>query len=179
MVKKSDLKTSQCVMINGASGGVGVMAVQIAKAMDCHVTAVCSAKNAALVKSLGADVVLDYQHDDILAAKQAYDVFFDCVANQSFFKVKATLKAGGTHIKTTPDLISAFGSLLKPFKIKRPDHIMVKPSHKDLLQLKTWVDSQQLKPIVQQVFPLAEVAQAHQLSETGRVVGKLVLDMQG
>ena len=178
MVKKAALNTGQSVLVNGASGGVGLMAVQIAKAMDCHVTAVCSAKNTGLVKSLGADVVLDYQHDDILAAKQAYDVFFDCVANQSFIKVSPTLKAAGTHIKTTPDLLSAFGSLLKPFKIKRPDHIMVKPNHKDLLQLKTWVDSQQLKPIVQQVFPLAEVAQAHQLSETGRVVGKLILDMQ-
>ena len=178
MVKKCALKTGQYVMINGASGGVGLMAVQIAKAMDCHVTAVCSAKNTRLVQSLCADVVLYYQHDDILAAKQAYDVFFDCVANQSFFKVKATLKAGGIHIKTTPDLISAFGILLKPFKIKRPDHIMVKPCHNDLLQLKTWVDSQQLKPIVQQVFSMVNVSQAHQLSETGRVVGKLVLDMQ-
>ena len=178
MVKRSGLKTGQSVMINGASGGVGLMAVQIAKAMDCRVTAVCSAKNTVLVKSMGADVVLDYNKEDILTAKNAYDVFFDCVANQSFFKVRATLKAGGTHIKTTPDLLTAVGAVLKPFKVKRPDHIMVKPNHHDLSQIKVWVESGQLKPTVQQVFPITDVVQAHQLSEAGRVVGKLVLDMQ-
>lgn len=177
MVHKSGLKTGQNVLINGASGGVGLMAVQIAKAMDCEITAVCSSKNSALVKSLGADVVLDYHTDDILAAKNTYDVFFDCVSNQSFFKVCASLKSKGTHIKTTPDLCSAIGSVLKPLGMRRPDHIMVKPSHQDLLQLKVWVEQGLLKPIVQQVYPMNNVSDAHQLSETGHVVGKLVLDM--
>lgn len=178
LVKKSNLQVGQSVLINGASGGVGSMAVQIAKAMNCHVTAVCSGKNRALVESLGADVVLDYKQEDILTEKNAYDVFFDCVANQAFFKVRSTLKPGATHIKTTPDLITAVGSIFKIFNFKHPEHIMVKPSHTDLLQLKKWLDNSQLKPIVQQVLPMSEVVQAHQLSETGRVVGKLVLDMQ-
>ena len=177
MVKVGHLKSGQQVMINGASGGVGLMAIQMAKAMDCHVTSVCSGKNAALVKSLGADVVLDYQHDNILKARHAYDLFFDCVANQSFFKVKATLRAGGCHVTTNPDLVSTLGRLLKPLGIKRPDHIMVKPSHADLTQLRSWVEAGQLKPVVQEILPMSEVARAHQISEQGRVVGKLVLDM--
>ncbi len=177
MVNKGGLQAGQQVMINGASGGVGLMAVQIAKAMACHVTAVCSAKNAALLKSLGADVVIDYRTQNILAAKAAYDVFFDCVANQSFFKVMSTLKSGGTHVKTTPDLLTLLGSIVKPFGLKRPDHIMVKPSHENLLQLKKWAESKQLMPIVQQVFPYTDVAQAHEISQSGRVVGKLLLDM--
>ncbi|TDR23293.1 NAD(P)-dependent alcohol dehydrogenase [Marinicella litoralis] len=179
LVKKAGLKRGQSVMVNGASGGVGMMAVQMAKALDCHVTAVCSGKNMSMVQSLGADVVLDYNQDDILKPNNAYDVFFDCVSNQSFFKVRATLRSAGTHVKTTPDLISALGGLIKPFKVKRPDHIMVKPNNKDLKQIKAWVESEQLKPMVQQVYSMAEIVQAHQQSQTGRVVGKLVLDMQG
>ncbi len=177
MVNKASLKQGQHVMINGASGGVGLMAIQIAKAMDCHVTAVCSAKNATLVKSLGADVILDYNKDNILSDKKAYDVFFDCVSNQSYFKVYSTLKNGATHIKTTPSLITALGSMCKPFNIRRPDHIMVKPNHQHLLQLKSWVENKQLVPFVQDVLPLYEANEAHRISQTGRVVGKLVLDM--
>ncbi len=178
MVVISGLQAGQRVMINGASGGVGLMAVQIAKTMKCHVTAVCSRKNVALLESLGADVVLDYRKEDILTTSKTYDVFFDCVANQSFFKVRKTLKAGGVHIKTTPDFMSLLGQLVKPFNIKRPDHVMVKPNHQHLLQLKQWVENKQLKPIVQQVLPMTEVARAHQISEAGHVVGKLVLGMQ-
>ncbi len=178
MVKRSGLQPGQCVLVNGASGGVGVMAVQIAKAMGCHVTAVCSAQNASLVDSLGADVVLDYRQQNILAAKRAYDVFFDCVSNQSYFKVAPTLKAGGVHIKTTPDLTSMAGQLLRWLPCKRPDHIMVKPSAVDLSQLRGWAETGQLKPLIEQVFPMSAVAEAHRLSEAGRVVGKLVLDMQ-
>jgi NADPH:quinone reductase-like Zn-dependent oxidoreductase len=178
MLNKANLQSGQSVMINGASGGVGLMALQIAKAMNCEVAAVCSAKNRALVESLGADKVLDYKHDDILQSLNAYDVFFDCVSNQSFFSVKKTLKPAGTHVKTTPDLFSALGVLLKPFKIKRPDHIMVKPNHQDLVQLKDWIENNQLKPIVQQIFKINEMTKAHQLSETGRVVGKLVINLQ-
>ncbi|MGJ8663896.1 MAG: NAD(P)-dependent alcohol dehydrogenase [Marinicella sp.] len=179
LVKVGGLKQAQHVMVNGASGGVGLMAVQIAKAMGCYVTAVCSSKNAARVKSLGADVVLDYKNDHILANKNSYDVFFDCVSNQSFLTVRTTLKSGGTHIKTTPDLITAIGTLFRVLKVCRPAHIMVKPNQDDLIQLKQWVENDQLKPIVEQVYPMSAVAQAHQFSETGRVVGKLVLAMKG
>ena len=178
MHNKANLKQGQRVLINGASGGVGLMAVQIAKAMKCHVTAVCSAKNGSLVKSIGADEVLDYNRVDILATKNAYDLFFDCVSNQSFLRVISTLKAGGKHIKTTPDLFTVLGILLKPFHLKRPDHIMVQPNHKDLLQLKEWAENNELKPIVQQVFPMNEIAKAHKISEAGHVVGKLVMDTQ-
>ncbi len=177
MINKGHLHKGQHVMVNGASGGVGQMAVQIAKAMDCHVTAVCSGKNKALVESLGADTVLDYQTQDILRHQQTYDVFFDCVANQSYLKVRKTLKTGGVHVKTTPDLFSMLGLLLRPFISKVPDHIMVKPSHQDLLRLKEWVESEQLKPMIEQVFPMEDVAAAHQLSQAGRVVGKLILDL--
>jgi len=177
MVHKARLQPGQQVLINGASGGVGLMAVQMAKAMDCEVTAVCSGKNQALARSMGADHVLDYRQDDILAANKAYQVFFDCVANQSFFRVYRTLKPGGVHIKTMPDMYTMAGQLIRPLSVRRPDHIMVKPSHGDLEQLKKWIEEGQLKPVIQQIFPLSSVASAHRLSETGRVVGKLVLDV--
>jgi NADPH:quinone reductase-like Zn-dependent oxidoreductase len=178
MVHRAGLQKGQQVLINGASGGVGLMAVQIARAMDCEVTAVCSEPNHALVKSMGAGRVLDYRTADILADTGRYKVFFDAVANQSFLRVRKTLCAGGVHIKTTPDAFSLLAQLIRFMPVKRPDHIMVKPSSADLCQLRQWVESEQLKPLIQQIFPLYEVAQAHDLSETGRVVGKLVLDMQ-
>jgi NADPH:quinone reductase-like Zn-dependent oxidoreductase len=177
LVHKGHLQAEQAVLVNGASGGVGLMAVQIAKALDCHVTAVCSQKNQALVQSMGADVVLDYQTEDILAQHNAHDVFFDCVANQAYFKVRKTLKNGGVHVKTTPDLMSLLGQVLRPLISKVPDHIMVKPSHADLEQLRTWVEAGQLKPVIAEVFPMADVAAAHEMSQAGRVVGKLVLDL--
>lgn len=177
MVNKGHLHPEQAMMINGASGGVGLMAVQIAKAMNCHVTATCSDKNRALVQSMGADLVMNYQTEDILRQHKAYDVFFDAVANQSFFKVRKTLKNGGVHVKTTPDLMSLLGQLLRLVANKVPDHIMVKPNHADLQQLRTWVEAGQLKPVIAEVFPMANAAAAHELSQTGRVVGKLVLDL--
>jgi len=178
MVHRAGLKPGQQVLINGASGGVGLMAVQIAKAMDCEVTAVCGERNRALVTSLGADRVLDYKKDDILAESNHYHVFFDAVANRSFSRVARTLKPRGVHIKTTPDVMSMIGQLFRFLPLKRPDHIMVKPSSADLNQLRGWVEADQLKPLIQKIYPMSAVAQAHDESEAGHVVGKLVMDMQ-
>lgn len=176
LFNKAQLKKGMKVLINGASGGVGIMAIQIAKAYDCHVTAVCSSKNSELVKSLGADIILDYTRDNILQANNSYNVFFDCVANKSLLKVHKTLIKGGTYIRTTPSPETTLGFIpLKLLLGKSSKHIMVQPSHNDLNALKKLVENKKLTPIIEKIFPLEEASQAHQQSETGRVVGKIVM----
>jgi len=176
LFKQAKLKEQSRVLINGASGGVGIMAVQIAKAYDCHVTAVCSAKNSAFVKTLGADVVLDYNKQDILKDNDSYHVFFDSVANQSLLKVKHTLKKGGAYVRTAPNLETLLLSpILKLFTGKSSKHIMVQPNSSDLLELKTLIESKKLVPVVEKTFAFEDIAQAHTLSESGRVVGKIVI----
>jgi len=177
LINKANIKKDMKVLINGASGGVGIMALQIAKAQGCHVTAVCSGKNTELVKSLGADVVIDYTKESIFK-RGYYHIFFDCVSNQSLFKARKIIIKGGTYIRTTPSLETTLGFIpLKLLLGKSSKHIMVQPNHHDLKQLKILVESKKLVPIIDQTLPLEQVHQAHQLSESGRVAGKIVMTM--
>jgi len=176
LINKAGLRKGDHVLVNGASGGVGLMAVQIAKAMGCTVTGVCSGKNAELVKKLGADYVVDYTSENITPHKNTYDVFFDSVANLSLLKVISTLQAGGVYVRTTPSLESLLlGPVLGLFRLKRVEHIMVKPSHEDLVYLKKLVETKQLVATIDSTYEMKDIAEAHKKSKTGRVVGKLVL----
>ncbi len=176
LVNKAGMKSGDHVLVNGASGGVGLMAVQIAKAMNCTVTAVCSAKNSGLVKSLRADHVIDYAKEDITAHKNIYNIFFDSVANQSLFKVRNTLQADGVYVRTTPSLETLlFGPLYTLLGLKKAEHIMVKPSHENLMYLKKLIELKQLVPVIDTVYNIEDAYEAHKKSATGRVVGKLVL----
>ncbi|MBL4773030.1 MAG: NAD(P)-dependent alcohol dehydrogenase [Alcanivoracaceae bacterium] len=177
LINQAHLKKGQRVLINGASGGVGIMAVQIAKSYGCHVTAVCSSKNSGLVKKLGADVTIDYTCEDVLQGNDCYHVFFDCVANQSLLKVNKTLKKGGTYVRTTPSFESIFlFPILKILLNKSSKHIMVKPDHENLLALKRMIETIKLIPVIEKTFSFDNVSQAHILSESGHVVGKIVLE---
>jgi NADPH:quinone reductase-like Zn-dependent oxidoreductase len=179
LVIKAGLKRQDRVLINGASGGVGLMAVQIAKAMDCIVTAVCSAKNVEVVKKMGANHVLDYAQEDICQSKSTYNVFFDCVANKSLLKVRKILKPSGSYVRTTPSLETAlFGPICKLFGLRKAEHIMVKPSHEHLIYLKALIESNKLKPVIETEYSYQNIAQAHAKSATGRVVGKLVVKFE-
>ncbi len=176
LVYKDRLKKGDHIIVNGCSGGVGIFGVQIAKALGCKVTGVCSTNNVQLAKKMGVDEVIDYTREDVLKDEEAYDIFFDAVANKSFFQTKITLKPGGTYITTVPSFQSiVLGPLINMLYPRKVKNIFVKPSTKDLAILKEIVENGKLVPVVEKVYSLDQVREAHARSETGRVVGKIVL----
>lgn len=164
------------VLINGASGGVGTFAVQIAKSLGAVVTGVCSSKNIEFVKSLGADVVIDYTKDDFTKHYQTYDIVFDVVAKKSFSDCKRALEPKGIYITTVPNLgfiFQVFWTHLWPGK--KATFFMVRPSGKDLNYIRELIEAGKVKSIIDKIFPLSEVAAAHAYCEAGHTRGKNII----
>lgn len=173
---KGKIQSGQEVLINGASGGVGSFAVQIAKFFAATVTTVCSAKNIELVKSLGADRVIDYSQQDFTKEGIKYDLIFDVVGNRSFWSCQKSLTANGIYVTTQP-YPSYIGQSLLTALIpgKKAKVILLKSNAADLAFLKELIEQGKLRPVIQQIYPLAQIAEAHAESERGHVVGKLVV----
>lgn len=172
---KAHLKSGEHALILGASGGVGTFAVQMAKAMGAKVTAVNSGRNTDLVRSLGADEVIDYHQKDPATLNTTYDVIFDTVNFYPFPKVKHLLKPIGRMVTVNP------GASFAPKWLKRLrgqsqlDGLFVQAKGDDLATISEWIAAGKVRPVVDQCYPLANAAEAHLYSETGRVRGKLVL----
>jgi len=166
----------QKVLINGAAGGVGMFAVQIAKALDAEVTGVCSTRNLEFVKSLGADRVIDYTKQDFTAEKILYDIIFDAVAKRSLTNCKQVLKPNGVYITTlpTPEVViqGVLSTLLPGQKAKL---IMEKPNAQDLVDLKELIESGKVRTVIDRTYLLQELAAAHAYSESERAVGKIAI----
>lgn len=166
----------QRVCINGSSGGVGTFAVQIAAIMGAHVTAVCSGRNADLVRRLGAHQVMDYTRDDIRRLPEPVDVFFDVFGNGVFPEIRSRLKPRGRFISTVPGLpILKWGLFSRLSPGPRAHLVIVKSRATDLQTLSDWIAEGRLHPVVDREYPLAEAAQAHAYIETKRARGKVVL----
>lgn len=174
-----EIKAGKQVVINGASGGVGTFAVQIAKAMNAEVTGVCSAKNRDFVNSLGANFVLDYAEVDFTKQAQKYDIILDAVSTRTFAECENVLQAEGVYISTLPsldNLAPMFLSLLVPGK--KAKIIVANANTKDLDILRELIESDRVDPIVDRAYSLQEVAAAHAYSETGRAVGKIAISIE-
>jgi NADPH:quinone reductase-like Zn-dependent oxidoreductase len=166
----------QRVCINGSSGGVGTFAVQIAVILGGHVTAVCSGRNADLVRRLGAHQVVDYTRDDIRRLPEPVDVLFDVFGNGVFPEIRPCLKPRGRFISTVPGLpILKWGLLSRLWPGPRAHLVIVKSRAADLQTLSGWIAEGRLHPVVDREYPLAEAAQAHAYIETKRARGKVVL----
>lgn len=173
--KSNGVKPGVKVLVNGASGGVGSFAVQIAKAFGAHVTGVCSTANVDFVKSLGADKVIDYTKDDFTQLDEQFNTVFDAVAKSSFRKCRKIIIEGGKYITTLPNNGHFLYQALNFTRATKAIFIGTKPSGNDLMIIADMFKKRQVRPYIQKVFPLAEAAEAHRLMETGRVRGKLVL----
>ena len=169
------LKPGDMVLVNGASGGVGSFAVQIAKAMGAHVTAVCSAANADFVANLGADNVIDYNKEDFTQLDSTFHTVFDAVAKSSFRKCRKMISEGGKYVSTLPNNGLFFYQATNFLRSKKAFFILTKPYGKDLVQIADMMEKKRVKAHIQEVFPLEKAAEAHRLMETERVRGKLVL----
>ncbi len=166
------------LLIIGASGGVGHVAVQIGKALGAHVTAVCSTKNVDWIAGLGADRVIDYKTASYHEAEQTYKVIFDVAAVDSYPGCSKLLSPDGVYVTTLPGPGIALYSLALPLFSKRRAYFFeVKPSREDLETLSQLVKKHGLRPKVVETYSLDQVKAAQERSESGRVAGKLVLDI--
>src|SRR5712691_2797019 len=165
---KGQIQSGQKVLVNGASGGVGTFAVQIAKSFGTEVTGVCSTRNLDMVRSIGADHVVDYTQEDFTKnEQQRYDLIYDAVGNRSVSDYKRALKPGGTcavaGFSTWPRLIEH--AALAPLRSKTGNKKvglmgMAKPNQKDLVILKELVETGKVKPVIDRRYPLSETADA-------------------
>jgi len=175
--KYGGIQSGQNVLINGASGGVGTNAVQIAKALGATVTGVCSTSNLDMVRSIGADDVIDYTKEDFTKSEQMYDLILDVVAKSSFSDCKPILKPNGRYVTTafTP------GLALKA-KMVRGDKKMIpmlaSPEKNDLIYLKDLLESGKLKPVIDRRYTLEQVSDAIRYLEEGHVKGKLIINVK-
>jgi len=171
-----NIQPLQNVLINGASGGVGIFAVQLAKIFGAEVTAVCSSKNFDLVKSLGADRLIDYKQQNFIQDAARYDIIFDAVAKESFSSCKEVLKPNGIYITTLPSP-DAFvqGALTALIPGKKAKFILFNCNTEDLTYLKDLIEAGKMRTVIDRTFPLNELAAAQTYSETGRTVGKIAI----
>jgi NADPH:quinone reductase-like Zn-dependent oxidoreductase len=171
------LKPGQNVLINGASGGVGVFAVQIAKILGAQVTAVCSHRNTELVRELGADRVIDYTKTDLVDLGERFDAIFDVFGNYSFDRLKHLLTPRGTYVQTVPSA-RIFKDIARTFVARRRAKLVIVKSRRAQLEwIRQQIDAGSLRVVVDRSFALDDAAEAHRYMETKRARGKVVLEV--
>jgi NADPH:quinone reductase-like Zn-dependent oxidoreductase len=171
------------VLINGASGGVGTFAVQIAKALGAEVTGVCSTANAELVRSIGADHVIDYSREDFTRGGTRYDVVFDNVENRSLSDCRSVLTPSGTLVLNSGTGTSGFATLVRllkplvvsPFVRQNLRRYLSVPKHEDLIVLKELVESGKLKPVIGKTYSLDDTPRALEYIASGHARGKVIV----
>jgi NADPH:quinone reductase-like Zn-dependent oxidoreductase len=183
------LKRGQSVLINGAAGGVGTFAVQIARALGAEVTGVCSTRNVELVRSLGAHHVIDYTIEDFVTMGREYDVIVQLAGNRKNDELRRALAprgtlvlvGGGTGREENVDIpiLEVLGdfarNLLAPF-VRQPTRMMMTKTRKsDLIFLTQLIEAGKLTPVVDRTYPLADSAEAIRYVETGHARGKVVV----
>jgi NADPH:quinone reductase-like Zn-dependent oxidoreductase len=180
----AQIEPGQRLLVNGASGGVGVYAVQIGAALGAHVTGVCSTRNVELVRSLGADDVIDYTQQDFTRAGARYDVILDNVANHPLSQLRHALTpvgtllpnngtSGGRWLGPLPRMVHALA--WSPFVSQRMRLFVSQPVHADLVALAHMVDSGQVRPVIDRTFPLDATADAFAYLAQGHARGKIVI----
>ncbi|MDS0284441.1 NAD(P)-dependent alcohol dehydrogenase [Haloarcula onubensis] len=177
----ADLQPGQSILVNGASGGIGTFAVQLADSVGAEVTGVCSTANLDLVRSLGADAVVDYTTTDVAETGETYDVIFDAVGKGSFSQFADALNPGGTYITTVPSVGVLFdvartrvvGDKRAVFAATGVKSTGVRK--RQLRELRGLLDSGEIRSVIGRRYPLAEIAEAHRYVDTGHKRGTAVI----
>jgi NADPH:quinone reductase-like Zn-dependent oxidoreductase len=172
------VQPGQRVLIHGASGGVGVFAIQVARALGAHVTTTSSARNLELCRSLGAQETWDYTQQTGLSDGAGWDVFFDVFGNRSFGQVRRALGPKGTYVSTVPGAQTVVLHFATRFLSRRARLVVVKSNTRDLEQLAQWVEAGSLRAVIDRVVPFTEAAAAQAHVETRRARGKVVISLK-
>ncbi len=179
---KGQIRPGQKVLINGASGGVGTFAVQIAKSFGADVTAVCSPRNVDMVRSIGANRVIDYTQEDFTREGQRYDLIFDVAGNHSFSDCRRALSPNGTLVlagQSGRQKVSILPFLTTPVVSRFVRHKLVtfiaKRSKEDLTLLKEFLEAGKVTPVIDRRYPLSEVPEAIRYLGEGHARGKIVI----
>ena len=177
--EKGNIKKGQKILINGASGSIGTFAVQIAKYFETEVTGVCSTKNIELVKSLGADNVIDYTKKDFTKTGESYDIIFDTVSKSSFSLSKNSLNYGGKYIVTVMTFKRVVLSLLtKLCKKRKLIFAMSMNKTNGLKFIKSLIEKGQIASIIDKQYSIDELSEAHAYVEKGHKRGNVVIEIQ-
>jgi NADPH:quinone reductase-like Zn-dependent oxidoreductase len=176
-LRKGRVQSGKRILIYGASGSVGTFAVQLAKYFGAEVTGVCSTANVEMVKSLGADKVIDYTQDDFTESADTYDVIFDAVIKTSFSRCKKSLKQGGAFLTLDwPFLLALWTSIVGSKKVI----IGIAPNRtKNLIFLKELIEAGHLKSVIGRTYPLEQIVEAHRHVDEGHKKGNVVMTMVG
>ena len=184
---KGKLQPRQKVLINGAAGGVGTFAVQIAKWFGADVTGVCSTRNLEMVRSIGADHVIDYTEQDFTRSGQLYDLIFDCVGNHSFSACRGVLSPKGTNIvvggPTGRWMIAPLAGLLAALVLSRFTSqklvmALAKPNKEDLTLVSELMEAGKIVPVIDKRYRLNKVPEAIRYLEEGHARGKVVITLE-
>lgn len=180
IIKKIDFKKTPKILINGASGSIGSASVQLAKYYGAEITAVCNTKNLELLKSLGADEVIDYTKEDFTENGKVYDVVFDAVGKSTFFCCKKLLKPKGVYFSTELGYLSQniFLALLTPIfggkKVKFPIPTDCK---EDIILFKELIESGNYKAVIDRKYSLEQIIEATKYVETGQKTGNVIISL--
>jgi len=177
---KGHIQAGQKVLIQGASGGVGLFAVQIAKAFGAEVTAVCSTRNVDMVRLLGADHVIDYTQEDFTKIGQQYNLILAANGYHPIWAYKRALRPGGTYVMSggsTAQMFQAMllGPLISMIDTKKMGGVSSKPDKNDLATIKELLEAGKLVPVIDRRYPLSEVPEAIRYVEEGHAKGKVVI----
>jgi NADPH:quinone reductase-like Zn-dependent oxidoreductase len=190
-LRRGNIRAGQEILINGASGGIGTLAVQIAKSFGAEVTAVCSARNIDLVRSIGADHVVDYTKEDFTKADQRYDIVYDLIGNHSFSERRNTLKPNGICVlvgmgpagmrpETWWRLLVGFKAALFSLFVREKKCVILsaKVTKEDLKLLGDFMETGKVRPVIDRTYKLNEAAEAMRHLETGHARGKVIITVE-
>jgi NADPH:quinone reductase-like Zn-dependent oxidoreductase len=179
---QAGVSEGQRIVVYGASGSIGSAAVQLAKQMGVHVTAVCNTKNVELVRSLGADEVVDYEREDFTKRGETYDLVFDAVGKHSFRRCRGALKPGGTFMTTDGGFMwhaPLFALVTKWVGDKRVRLGIARYRKEDVLYLKGLIEAGKYRAVIDRRYPLEDVVEATKYVETQQKTGNVVLMLNG
>jgi NADPH:quinone reductase-like Zn-dependent oxidoreductase len=172
---KGQIQPGHKVLINGASGGIGTFAVQIAKSFGAEVTGVCSTRNMEMVRSLGADHIIDYTQEDFTQKEQRYDLILDIVANRSVSDNKRALSPTGTYVAVA---FSTSALLARGGEGKKVVQLSHEPNVNDLMYMKELIETGKVKPVISKSYLLSEVAEAIRYYGEEHPAGKVVITVE-
>ena len=178
-LRQGNIQSGQKVLINGASGSIGTVAVQLAKYFGAEVTGVCSTKNLDMVRSIGSDHVIDYTKEDFTESGETYDVIFDVVGKSPFSSSLKSLNKNGRYLLANPGLSQMIrGRLVSMRSIKKVITGTASENAEDLVFLKELIEAGKIKSVIDRCYPLEKTAEAHRYVDKGHKKGNVVINME-